>query len=132
MDLGDRRDTNSPDTFIKRPNRSKILAVKSMAPCQQHSALRLIHDRRSVPVEWASAWLTKSLGAEAWGIFLMQSEMASTTFGDLFALARRELDRRDASRSEALRYRHNSVASFFLNEGWRRLHGGDALGPICH
>ncbi|MBG6117692.1 hypothetical protein IWY39_001496 [Sphingobium sp. JAI105] len=62
----------------------------------------------------------------------MQSEMASATIGELFALAQRELDRRDASNSSALRYRHNAMALFFLNEGWRRLHGGDALGPICH
>ncbi|AOF94711.1 hypothetical protein [Sphingobium sp. RAC03] len=62
----------------------------------------------------------------------MQSETASTTIDDLFALARRELDCRDASSVGALRYRYNAVALFFLNEGWRRLHGGDALGPICH
>jgi hypothetical protein len=51
---------------------------------------------------------------------------------DLFALASRELDRRDAANSAGMRHRHDVTAWFFLNEGWRRLHGGDAIAPTRH
>lgn len=51
---------------------------------------------------------------------------------DLFASASRELDRRDAANSTATRYRHDMTAWFFLNEGWRRLHGGDAIALTRH
>jgi hypothetical protein len=62
----------------------------------------------------------------------MLSAHATLSIADLFATARRELDRRDASNSTAMRYRHSVTAWFFLNEGWRRLHGGDAIGPTKH
>lgn len=58
--------------------------------------------------------------------------LAATEVGELFASARIELDRRDAANSAALRYRHSVTAWFFLNEGWRRLHGGDALRRTRH
>ena len=57
---------------------------------------------------------------------------ADRSIGYLFALASRELDRRDAANSAVMRYRHDVIAWFFLNEGWRRLHGGDAMKPTQH
>lgn len=51
---------------------------------------------------------------------------------DLFALASRELDQRDGAASAAMRYRHNATAWFFLNEGWRMLHGEAAIKATWH